>query len=73
MLQYALSLRLIMLIGSIGAMFGALLMFRQGGTRIVVALRALVAANEPMLVAGSIKSALDAPPTLLARADEVIE
>jgi uncharacterized membrane protein YqhA len=59
MLRYALSLRLIMLGGSIGAMFGALLMFWQRGTHIVVALRALVAANEPKLVTGSIMSATD--------------
>ena len=59
MLRYVLSLRLIMLVGSLGAMFGALLMFWQGGTHIVVAMRALVAANEPKLVTGSIMSATD--------------
>ena len=60
MLRYALSLRLIMLVGSLGAMFGALLMFWQGGAHIVTAMGALVAANDPKLVTGSVMSSTDA-------------
>jgi uncharacterized membrane protein YqhA len=59
MLRYALSLRLIMLVGSLGAMFGALLMFWQGGTHIAVAMRALVVANDLKLVTASVMSATD--------------
>jgi uncharacterized membrane protein YqhA len=60
MLRYVLSLRLIILVGSLGAMFGALLMFWQGGAHIVVAIQGLVTANDPKLIIGSVMSATDA-------------
>ena len=60
MLRYVLSLRLIILVGSLGAMFGALLMFWLGGTHIVVAIQGLVTANDPKLIIGSVMSATDA-------------
>ena len=59
MLQYALSLRLIMLIGALGAMVGALLMFWLGGSNIVGGIRALLAGNENKIVTGLIMSATD--------------
>jgi uncharacterized membrane protein YqhA len=60
MLQYALSLRLIVLAGSLGAMLGALLMFVQGGARITAAIEAVAAADDPKLVTGSVMGATDA-------------
>jgi uncharacterized membrane protein YqhA len=58
MLRYALSLRFIVLLGSVGAMVGALLMFVQGGARITTAIQA-VAADDPKLVTGAVMGATD--------------
>lgn len=59
MLQYALSLRLIMLIGALGAMVGALLMFWLGGANVFSAMRSLLAGHENKFVTGLIMSATD--------------
>lgn len=60
MLQYILSLRLIMLIGAMGAMVGALLMFWLGGANVFSAMRSLLAGHENKFVTGLIMSATDA-------------
>jgi uncharacterized membrane protein YqhA len=59
MLRYVLSLRLIMLLGALGAMVGALLMFWLGGANIIGGMRSLLAGDDNKVVTGMIMSATD--------------
>lgn len=60
MLKYALSLRLVMLIASIGAALGALLMFLEGGAKIIDAAKSAVSGLGSNAIVASIMGATDA-------------
>jgi uncharacterized membrane protein YqhA len=59
LLRLALSLRLLMLVASLGSLIGALLMFWEGGAKIAAGLQRLVA-GEPTVVIGLVMRATDA-------------
>jgi uncharacterized membrane protein YqhA len=61
MLRFALSLRLIMIFASIGAIFGAVLMFWQGNAKLVGALVALLSAEVAVAsITTAVMGAMDA-------------
>jgi uncharacterized membrane protein YqhA len=61
LLRLALSLRVLMLTASLGALIGALLMFWEGGTKIVTGLQSVAASNsEPTTVIALVMKATDA-------------
>ena len=60
MLRAALALRFVLLIGSLGAMIGAALMFWIGGAKIVEAVRVTLVANDTKLAIGNVMGATDA-------------
>jgi uncharacterized membrane protein YqhA len=59
MLEFILSLRIVTLIASVGAAFGALLMFWEGGLRILAAAAAIVAGEDSRAVVGPVMAATD--------------
>ena len=60
MLHFALSLRLVMLIASLGAALGALLMFWEGGSKMLGGVQAVLADHDTKLVTASVMGATDA-------------
>lgn len=60
MLHFVLSLRWVMLLASIGAALGALLMFAEGASKMLDGLRSVIANNDSSMITASVMGATDA-------------
>jgi uncharacterized membrane protein YqhA len=60
MLRIALSLRCVMLVASLGAALGALLMFWEGGSKMVGGVQAVLADHDTKIITAAVMGATDA-------------
>ncbi len=60
MLRFALSLRFVMLLASIGAAIGAVLMFWEGGAKLITAIFSILAGQETRITIAAVMGGIDA-------------